>query len=71
MSGRIFEYAVLFHPKPRKVGDETVTDPSQIIVDVKRVVASDVGAVSIMAARDIPVEYIDKLDQVDIALRPF
>lgn len=72
MSGQIFEYAVLYHPKPRKVGDETVTDPSEILVDVKRVVAKDEKAVAILAAREIPTDYLDgKLEQVEIAIRPF
>lgn len=72
MSGQIFEYAVLYHPKPRKVGDETVTDPSEILVDVKRVVAKDEKSVAILAAREIPTDYLDgKLEQVEIAIRPF
>jgi hypothetical protein len=72
MAGKIFEYAVLYHPKPRKVGDDSVRDPSQIIVDVKRVVAKDESAAAILAAREIPEEYLDgKLDQVEIAVRPF
>jgi hypothetical protein len=69
--GSIFEYAVLFHPKPKKVGDDTVTDPSIIIVDLKRVVAQTDNEVAIKAAREIPEEYLDKLEQVEIAIRPF
>ncbi len=71
MSGKLFEYAVLFHPKAKKVGDDTVTDPSTIIVEVKRVISNDEKAVAIMAARDIPDTYLDKLEQVEIAIRPF
>jgi hypothetical protein len=72
MADQIFEYAVLYHPKPRKVGDESVTDPSVILVDVKRVVAHDEKAVAIMAAREIPEDYLNgKLEQVEIAIRPF
>jgi len=71
MTGRIFEYVVLYHPKPKKVGDDTVTDPSQIVVDVKRVVATDDKTVAIMAAREIPETYLDRLEQVEIAIRPF
>lgn len=71
MSGKIFEYAVLHHPKPRKVGDDTATDPSVILVDVKRVVATNDKAVAILAAREIPAEYLDKLEEVEIAIRPF
>jgi len=69
--GEIFEYAVLFHPKPKKVGDDSVTDPSSIIVDVTRVVAQTENEVAIKAARQIPEEYLDKLEQVEIAIRPF
>ena len=69
--GQIFEYAVLHHPKPRKVGDETVTDPSELVVDVTRIVSPDENAVAILAARGIPDAYLNKLDQVEIVIRPF
>jgi hypothetical protein len=69
--GQIYEYAVLFHPKPRKVGDDSVTDPSEIIVDVTRVVAQDENTVAIVASRQIPEKYLTTLDQVEIAVRPF
>jgi len=72
MAGRIFEYAVLYHPKSTKKGEEEgTTKVSELIVDVKRVVAKDEKSVAIMAARDIPPQYDDKLDQVEIAIRPF
>lgn len=70
-TGKIYEYAVLYHPKPRKVGDDTVTDPSVLIVDVKRVIATKEEEVAMKAAREIPEEYLDKLDLVEIAIRPF
>jgi hypothetical protein len=71
MAGKIFEYAVLHHPKPHKVGDLTVTDPSEIVVDVQRIVAVDEKAVGIRAAREIPEKWLDKLDDLEIAIRPF
>jgi len=69
--GKLFEYAVLFHPDARKVGEEWVTDPSQLIVEPKRVVARDDKAVAIQASRDIPDTYLDKLDKVEVIVRPF
>jgi hypothetical protein len=69
--GRIFEYAILFHPKPKKVGDDTVTDPSVLITDVKRVVAKGEQEVAMKAAKEIPADYDDKLEQVEIVIRPF
>jgi ABC-type oligopeptide transport system substrate-binding subunit len=70
LSSKIFEYAVLYHPKAKKNGEEKV-DPSKLIVDVKRVVAPDEKTVDIMSSRDIPEDYLDKLEQVEIAIRPF
>ena len=68
MAGKIFEYAVLFHPKTKKEG---ASEPSKLIVDVARMVASNDKEVAIKAAREIPEQYLDKLDQVEIAIRPF
>ena len=56
---------------PHKVGDDSVTDPSILIVDVKRMIAKSDNEVAIKAAREIPEEYLDKLEQVEIAIRPF
>lgn len=68
MSSKIYEYAVLYHPKGKK---DDLPKPSELIVDVKRVVAADEKSVAIMAAREIPTEYVDRLDQIEIAIRPF
>ena len=70
MPGKIYEYAVLYHPKSDDKNKRD--DPSQIIVDVKRVVAADESAVAILAAREIPPDYLNgKLEQVEIVVRPF
>ena len=66
---KIYEYAVLFHPRKKK--DDEKQALSTLIVDVTRVVASDEKAVAMLAARSIPEEYVEKLDQVEIAIRPF
>ena len=75
MAGKLFEYVVLYHPKARKAkGDEDgerTTDPSEIIVDLKRVIAKDDKTVAIVAAREIPEKFIDRLEQVEIIVRPF
>jgi hypothetical protein len=71
MAGKIFEFAVLYHPKPKKVGDDSVTDPSVLIVPVTTMIASKEEEVAMKAARQIPEEYLDKLDLVEIAIRPF
>jgi hypothetical protein len=70
--GKLFEYGVLFHPKPKKdaSGNEEPVK-SKIVTDVTRVLATTPEEVSIMAARSIPEEYLGRLDEVEITIRPF
>ena len=65
---RIFQYAVLLHPtdKEKKEGGRT-----KIIVEVTTIVAKDEGEAGMRAAREIADEYTDKLDRVEVAVRPF
>lgn len=67
--GKLYEYAVLYHPKASKKDEEP--GPSTVIVDVTRVLCQDEKEAAMLAARAIPAEYTDKLAQVEIAVRPF
>lgn len=67
--GKLFEFAVIHHPKPAKKDEEAA--PSTVIVDVTRVLCADQNAAAMMAARAIPESFAGKLDEVEIALRPF
>lgn len=69
---KLYEYAVLHHPKAKKdlAGNEE-TVKSAILTDVVRVLAGSPEEVSIMASRTIPEEFMDKLEQVEIVVRPF
>ena len=70
--GKLFEYAVLHHPKPKKdVAGNEETAPSVILTDVTRVLKTSPDEVSILAARSIPAEFLDKLEEVEIVVRPF
>ena len=42
-----------------------------LVVDVKRILANNEREVGVIAARSIPEEFTDRLDQIDIAIRPF
>lgn len=69
---KIFEYAVIHHPIATKDQTERGEKPkSVLVVDVKRVLANNEKEAAMLAARDIPDDYTDKLDRVEIALRPF
>jgi len=70
--GKLFEYAVLYHPKPTKEqAERNETPKSEILIEPKRVLALNDSQVATLAARSIPEDYIDKLDDVEIVVRPF
>lgn len=66
---RLFEYAVICQPKLDKDGD--TVEPGKVIVPVQTELAKDEGQVNLLAARQIPEEYADKLDRVQVVVRPF
>lgn len=65
--GTLFEYAVLFHPK-KKDGDSQL---AEILIPPVLVVARSETEVTIRASRAIPDSHLDKLDQVEVRVRPF
>jgi hypothetical protein len=72
MAQKLFEYAVLYHPKPTKeqrdAGEEV---GSVILVSPTTTLAKDEKIAAMVVARAIPQEYVDKLDKVEIIIRPF
>ena len=69
---KLYEYAVIYNPLPTKDQSERGEKPkSTLIVDVQRILSNNDKEAMMLAARAIPAEYTDKLDQVEIALRPF
>ena len=73
MKKKLFQYAVLWHPKEdnKTAGGTTVTESSKILVEPTTVLASDEKSVGILAAKKIPDEYNEQLDQVEVLVRPF
>lgn len=65
MKLKLFEYVVLLHPVKEDEG-KTV-----ILKDKASILAKDEKQVGIMAAREIPKEHLDSLDQVEVIVRPF
>lgn len=70
---QIFEFAVVYHPEKgeKKSDDGKSQRRSEIIVKPTTVLAKDQAAATLLAAREIPAEYVDKLDRVEVAVRPF
>ena len=67
MESRLYEYAILRHPKTEKDKQE----PSSILKAPSFVMAKSDKEVGMKAAREIPDTYLDKLEEVEICIRPF
>jgi len=65
---KLMQYAVIYHPsdKERKDGKK-----SEIVIDMTTILAANDQEAFMLIAKKIPDEYSDRLDQVEIALRPF
>lgn len=69
---KLYEYCVIHTPLPTKDQAERGEEPkSELVVDVTRVLASDEREAGMHAARAIPSQFVDRLSQLDIAVRPF
>jgi hypothetical protein len=69
---KLYEYAVIYNPaQTKEQKDAGVTPKSELLVDITRVLANNEKEASMLAARAIPDTHTDKLDRVEIALRPF
>lgn len=66
--GKLFEYALIYHPKKEKDEEQK---PSELIGDVKHMIAATPEVVNMRAIREIPDEYAEKLEQIEVAVRPF
>lgn len=71
-SGKLYEYAVLYHPNPTKEQLEAGEYPkSEVIVPSKQTVAKDEAQVAMLAARALPDAYTEKLEDIEVLVRPF
>jgi hypothetical protein len=70
MNGRLslFQYAIIFHPteKEAKNGKK-----SKIVVEPTTIMAETETIASMKIIKKIPKEYDERLDQIEIAIRPF
>jgi len=70
---KLFEYVIIHHPKETlNLAGNDITKPSTLITkEVQQVLATSDKQAGIHAARAIPDEFVDKLEEVEIAIRPF
>lgn len=62
---QVFEYVVLFSPKDSK------KEKAEILVPVRQVLATNQQNATILASREIPKEFLNRLDEVQVAVRSF
>lgn len=71
-NSKLFEYAVVHHGRVTKAQEEKGERArSLVLVDPKRFLARDEKEALLIAAREIPAEYIDRLDEIEVLIRPF
>ena len=69
---KLFEYAVILnHKRTKKQEEDGAPVKGELLVPITSVLARDDKEVQIIAARQIPEAHVDKLDQIQIAIRPF
>ena len=66
---RLFQYAIIWHPTEKQVKDDSAK--SKLIKSLDTILATDEKTVLMTASTNIPAEYTDQLDQVEIVVRPF
>jgi len=72
MAQLYFEYIILYHPTvSSKEREEGVKKPSRILTDRSVMLAENAKTVGLKAARQIPEDYLECLDEVEIIIRPF
>lgn len=71
MKLKLFEYAILLHPEESKDPKEKDTGKTTVIKQPTVILAKDDKQAGMLIAREIPDEYVDKLDQIEVIVRPF
>ena len=70
--GKLFEFAVLYHPKTLKDNAQNdITPPSKIIVEKQVALFTSEKEAGLKASRAIPAEYEEKLEDCEVLVRPF
>lgn len=67
-TNKIFEYIIFWQPDQEEAKKGV---KAEMITPIKTVLATDIEKANILASREIPEKYLDQLDQVTIAVRPF
>jgi len=65
---RLYEYVVFFNPK---TDVKKQSESAKILVGPKTILTNDEKTAMLIAGREIPENFLNRLDQVEVAVRPF
>ncbi len=68
---RLFQFAVLYHEKVSKGPNMPEETKTSLLVPVDTILATDERVATLQIAQRIPATHQDKLEDVEIVLRPF
>ncbi len=65
---KLYQFAAIWNPneEQKKNGER-----SKLIIEPKTIIAPDDKSAALIAGRDIPEAFLNQLEQVDLAIRPF
>lgn len=69
MKQTLFQYSILWHPTEKQMKEDGLK--STVLVEVTTILAKDIHSAQMIAAMNIPFDYKNQIDQVEIACRPF
>ena len=64
----IYQFVIFYIPTPEEIKKGS---KPYILAGPTTILSSDTSSATILAARQIPEKYIEKLENVEIAVRPF
>ena len=69
---KLFEYAIIHHPKVVKDAQGNETQGADVLLkSPTHLLANSDKEVAMRAAREIPESHLDRLEEVEICVRPF
>lgn len=66
---QLFEYVIFLQGKKNRDGD--VKEKPEIVAPLALILAEDQEQATLLAGRAIPEEYLDRIDRLTVAVRPF
>jgi hypothetical protein len=67
-TAKLFQYVAFLRPTEDEAKAGNI---GKVIVQPQTILSVNDQAASILASRAIPEEYLDKIDRIEIAVRPF